>query len=89
MICSTTLYLQRLMSDKMKLSKGQIIHIGGLPFELEADTLVLGCKNNLKLINEAGQEDYKSLSVADTLTEAHLVTSETIKPSSESIKGLW
>ena len=75
------------MDDRIQLSKGQIIHIGGLPFELEADTIVLGCQNNLKLL-EASPSGYRSLGVDSALTEAQSVTCDTIKPSSESMNGI-
>ena len=76
------------MSDRIHLSKGQIIHIEGLPFEIESDTIVLGCKNNLKLLETDERNHYRLLGVVDTPIEAQLATSDTIKPSSESINCL-
>ena len=75
-------------SDRILLSKGQLIHVSGLPFELESDTIVLGCKNNLEYLEANEQNPYKLLGVTDTPIAAQSVTSDTIKPSSESMNCL-
>ncbi len=75
------------MNDRIHLSKGQIIKIGGLPFELEADTVVLGCENNLKLLDKDGGH-YKFLGVTNVRSDAQSETSAAIIASSESMNGV-
>ena len=38
--------------DEIKFLKGRLIHINGIPFELKEDTIVLGNKKNLKIVED-------------------------------------
>jgi hypothetical protein len=70
--------------DRILLTKGQTIKIGGIPFELESDTVVLGDKDNLNLMT-AAEGTHKLFGVSSVLYDAQSTTSDNIKPSSASM----
>ncbi|MCT7489105.1 hypothetical protein N5T63_09365 [Aliarcobacter cryaerophilus] len=46
--------------EELKISKGIIIHLNGIPFELNQDTKVLGLKDNLNLALNWSNQDCSS-----------------------------
>lgn len=51
--------------DKLKLPKGQIIHVGSIPFELAAETVVLGREENLNMLEVTPAETKESQDFRD------------------------
>jgi hypothetical protein len=68
--------------DRIQLQRGQVIKIGGLPFALESDTVVIGHQKNFDLIDE---RYFRSFGVPIGLNVAQDDDSETSNPSSSSI----
>ncbi len=72
------------MKDRIEFPTNTLVKIDGLPFRLESDTVLLGNKSNLGFITTQG----KLLGEPSKPLPAQVITSETIKPSSESMKDL-
>lgn len=66
------------------IKKGTTIKIDGIPFRLKTNAKVLGYLENLKLVSKV----FKSFGDPLVLYVAQEETSETTKPSSESMKVL-
>lgn len=66
--------------DKITFRKGTMVKVDGIPFTLENETILVGKASNVSLIRP-----HKSLGVPSVLNVAQPETSETARPSSESM----
>ena len=65
--------------ENIIIQKNTLVKIDGIPFTLIKDTEVKGNTKNLELVRS-----HKSFGVPSVLKDAQSVTSEIMKPSSES-----